>query len=420
MTYIEFFDKTASENVCACLTHIPDRVIYLGNNAKLMQKHIANYERVFFARGFEIEFQYKSVSYSKIENILNVLTEIVETYDDCVFDVTGGDEMLVMALGMVYARYPDKNIQIHKFNLRSNVVYDCDLDGNTVYHETPTLSVNENIRIYGGEVVYGDIQEEKTYLWELTPEFREDLDRMWEICSYNDECRKWNTQISVWDAAAAVAVPGPYPCSMTARISDIETKAGKKRTSYKKITGIINALKKAGLVTYFNDSDGATMTVAFKNEQVRRCLTKAGQALEMMIFKAMKDSKESDGTPVYDDVLNGVVIDWDGDFHEEELAENDETKNEMDILAMHDTVPVFISCKNGVVTSSELYKLYTVAQRFGGPYSRMVLVTTALSDMNNPEHIRQRASDMNIRILEDVQKMTPEALAKRIRTLWCS
>lgn len=28
MTYIEFFDKIASENISACLTYIPDRVIY--------------------------------------------------------------------------------------------------------------------------------------------------------------------------------------------------------------------------------------------------------------------------------------------------------------------------------------------------------------------------------------------------------
>ena len=30
MTYIEFFDKNASENICACLSCAPDRVILLG------------------------------------------------------------------------------------------------------------------------------------------------------------------------------------------------------------------------------------------------------------------------------------------------------------------------------------------------------------------------------------------------------
>ena len=41
MTYVEFFDKIASENISACLTCAPDRVIYIGDNSKLMKKHKA-------------------------------------------------------------------------------------------------------------------------------------------------------------------------------------------------------------------------------------------------------------------------------------------------------------------------------------------------------------------------------------------
>ena len=53
MTYIEFFDKTVAENICACLTYAPERVIYIGDNAKLMRKHIDNYRAMFAARGKE-------------------------------------------------------------------------------------------------------------------------------------------------------------------------------------------------------------------------------------------------------------------------------------------------------------------------------------------------------------------------------
>ena len=47
MTYIEFFDKIASENICACLTYVPDRVVYIGDSAKIMKAHIANYEKQY-------------------------------------------------------------------------------------------------------------------------------------------------------------------------------------------------------------------------------------------------------------------------------------------------------------------------------------------------------------------------------------
>lgn len=56
MTYIEFFDKTAIKNVSTCLTYVPDRVIYIGESAKQMKQHIANYERVFKTRGHTIAF----------------------------------------------------------------------------------------------------------------------------------------------------------------------------------------------------------------------------------------------------------------------------------------------------------------------------------------------------------------------------
>ena len=38
MTYIEFFDKNASENICACLSCAPDRVILLGESTKVTHR----------------------------------------------------------------------------------------------------------------------------------------------------------------------------------------------------------------------------------------------------------------------------------------------------------------------------------------------------------------------------------------------
>ena len=37
MTYVEFFTETALENICACLTYIPDRVIYVGDSRKVIR-----------------------------------------------------------------------------------------------------------------------------------------------------------------------------------------------------------------------------------------------------------------------------------------------------------------------------------------------------------------------------------------------
>jgi len=86
---------------------------------------------------------------------------------------------------------------------------------------------------------------------------------------------------------------------------------------------------------------------------------------------------------------------------------------------MHGMIPVFISCKNGMVTADELYKLNTVAHRFGGEYAKKVLVTTRISDFGEQSmYLKQRAKDMNIRLLERVQDMDEAELEKKLRTVW--
>ena len=352
MTYIEFFDKVASENISACLTYTPNRVIYIGDNAKLIKKHIANYKRVFADRGQDIEFLYKIVSKSNLDAAVEVLSELVETYDDCNFDITGGEEILTLALGIVYSKYPDKNIQIHRFNLRNNTVYDCDKDGTTIYKETPTLSIEENIRIYGGEVVYGSIEEGNTYNWGLNPVFLNDINLIWNICKGN--VRLWNTQIGIFEAAEVVGRRSDDNLTTVASKAAIEQYLARHNAKYKILKGMTARLLKNGLLTYFED-DETTVTISYKDEQVKKCLTKAGQALEMKIYTTAKSILEKDGVPVYDDALNGVVIDWDGEFHDETVEEIYDTENEIDIMLMHDIVPVFISCKNGIVTADELF-----------------------------------------------------------------
>lgn len=416
MTYIEFFDKIAPRNISSCLTCIPDRVILIGDESKHMKKHIANYRKVFEGRGHTIEFLTKAASKNNLEHAVNVLTELVETYDDCVFDVTGGGELLLLALGIVYARFPEKNIQIHRFNFNNNSVVDCDKDGNTVYREPPKLSVEENIRIYGGDIVYGAVDEEQTYRWDLSPEFLADADRIWNICRSN--VRYWNMQISILEAVEAIGLCSEDGLTTEASRAALEHYLLQRKVKYKKAKGILGSLLKAGLITYFED-DETTITVSYKNPQVKKCLTRAGLALEIKIFTTAKRVLDKDGAPVYDDALCGVVIDWDGELHDESIEYLYDTENEVDVMLMHNIIPVFISCKNGVVTADELYKLNTVAERFGGQYAKKVLVTTSLVSMGVAgEYVRQRAKDMNIRLLEDVQDLADAELERKIKSLW--
>lgn len=412
MTYVEFFDKTACENICSCLTHLPERVIFIGTNSKHITKAISKYSRVFKDRGHEIEFKVKTVTKSNFDNAVKLLSEIVNTYDDCVFDITGGEEILVLALGKVCEMYPEKNIQIHTFNVNTNAIYDCDMDGNTIYKEIPVLSVEENIRIYGGDIAYGN---DKTVKWDMNADFEKDIDLIWDICK-NAE-RFWNVQIDVFEMIKEKGKTSEDGLTDTIKRTALENHLEQQKKKYT-ASGIIKALLKIGVLTCFDDS-GDYVSVSYKNEQVRHCLTKAGQALEMKIFKTVKNLRLKDGTPVYNDIMNGVYIDWDGEFHDEKVENEFDTENEIDIMLMHNTVPIFISCKNGNVTAEELYKLNTVANRFGDKYAKKVLVATSISRRSEKDkYLRARIEDMGIRLIEIKKTTDDKEFASKLNNLW--
>ena len=104
----------------------------------------------------------------------------------------------------------------------------------------------------------------------------------------------------------------------------------------------------------------------------------------------------------------------------DEVTENKyDTENEIDVMMMHGVVPVFISCKNGEFTADELYKLNTVAECFGGKYSKKVLVSTAIDTFkkNTKEYLKQRIKDMDIKLISNVQAMSDGELAKELKSI---
>ena len=145
MTLIEFFEKDAVENICSSLTKAPDRVILIGDKSKLMQKHAENYRKILSSRGMDVEFICRVINKNNMHTIIEALSMFVEEYDDCVFDLTGGEDLYLVAVGILSERYKEKNIQMHRFNIRNNTIIDCDEDGNTILEgKTPVLSVEEH------------------------------------------------------------------------------------------------------------------------------------------------------------------------------------------------------------------------------------------------------------------------------------
>ncbi len=411
MTVIEFFDKTSIENMLSAMLCRPERVIYIGYNRKQMERVLPIYREVLDGRGLAPELLVQAVNRNDLHAAVDKLTAIALTYDDCVFNLDGGEDLYLVALGMVAAAHPDR-VKLHRFNIRNNNMVDCDADGCNQLVEPIALTIRENVRIYGGVVVDEDQRSEGTYPWRFTEDFCQDLHAMWEIsCRY---AKSWNAQINTLGWIDQVC-PQEDPRTLQSHRESVQQVMSRKGDWYTVVPGILQALEREGLISWLS-LENNEIEFVFKNEQVKRCLMKAGQLLELMVALAAREARDEEGLPVYQDVQCGVCMDWDG-----QVAPDGETdvNNEVDVMMMKGAVPVFISCKNGSLEVEELYKLAQVAQRFGGKYARPVLIATQLDKMGaKGEYLRSRAGDMAIRVVDDFDEMTFEQMKELLKGIW--
>ena len=415
LTYIEFFDHAAVENICACLAQAPTRVVLLGDDFDLLDLHCKRYEQLFSERGFtELKFIPWPVEWDTLEHIVDALSQLVETYDNCVFGLTGGDDLYLVAMGIISECYKEKNVRMHRFLLEEGDVLDCDQDGIVIgQNRQPKLSVEENIYLYGGRVVYDKELHDGTHRWNMNEEFRQDLNAMWAICC-NRGNRKWNEQMETLRCAAEAA-PGSGLEVYVLR-QRVESLLRKDKMSLSVYENILEDLKTQGMLTHYQ-IDETRVEVCFKNPQIKACLTSAGQLLELVVYMAALDAKDGEGKKVYNNSQTGVYIDWDGEVGSDNGGED--SHNEIDVIMMHGVIPVFVSCKNGYVSPDELYKLDVVAEQFGSSYAKKVLIAPALDTYgDHGAYIENRAKDMGIQLIKELPWDDPEARNEIVANLW--
>ena len=195
ITAVELFDSTPIDNLISVLTVVPDKIIFIGD-LTVMEKYKKSHKAFIKSRDLEIELEYWNVDKNDIYDIVETLSEIVETEENCVFDLTGGEDLALVAMGIVYNKYPEKNIQLQRFNVVNGMVSDCDQDGVIIYNNYPNLTVEENILIHGGAVRFeGDDEKKTTYRWVLTDEFKDAVYRMWNLC--REDPGLWNARLNV-------------------------------------------------------------------------------------------------------------------------------------------------------------------------------------------------------------------------------
>lgn len=149
----------------------------------------------------------------------------------------------------------------------------------------------------------------------------------------------------------------------------------------KLLNKILSKLKSMGEIQYIEDEN--EINVEFMNNYLKSFIFKSGTWLEIATNNMIKEIKE------IDEVKSGVMFLW-----------NDKSKvvrNEVDVIAIKDSIPICISCKDSDKYNEDtLNELEVYSKQIGGDNSYKVLVATKEPIKLS---VKERAKEMNINII---------------------
>ena len=353
----------------------------------------------FYKRlGYMPDIDFEVVKKYNYKNISETLERILQNNPEPVFDLTGGSELVLAAMGELSTKY---NTPMLQFDVQKGRVINVKGCEELRAAEPPEITIRDSIILNGGDIIskkYGD------FLWEIDRELERDIGILWEICKNNSP--DWNRQTSTFARLEQFSYGYDGLC--------IDADLKLISPSWEKMVNerIMLMLEKNRLIHNYSKR-GSKVSFRYKDAYIKRCVQKAGNVLELYTYITTKKLERNNQTEI-NDVEMGVMVDWDGKIHSE-YSDVTEIRNEIDVMLMNKLLPVFISCKNGEVHKEALYELDTVAEHYGGVYAKKVLVATYVSaEEKSRNYIIKRAEEMNITIIDGVNEMNGEAFYNKL------
>ena len=370
MIQIDFFDKDIVSTLLPISTMEPDKVIFLIDKRTISGRDPENVTRVIKAMLPTTEVEFEPVTIDDMEDIYNKLKTIIdetENKDEIHVDLTGGTE-LMSACGNRIA-LENNLLSIYVDVKREHVI---NAQTGEVIKPVNHITLENYMMAIGAKRLKDshDLPTEEEY---------ESILAMSEIIfSHIVDWQKLCQHI-----ANTVASSG---LNMKIRIP---AKIGKTESGTK---ALVRGFIDNGFLIRIDggtvSENGVQGEYQFTNNKAKSYMTNYGVWLELYIYiKALK---------VYPEAAIGVVIDWfDGDHI-------DTQDNEIDVVAMRKSIPVFISCKMRKPVSGDLYEIGFLASRLGGSRVKPILATTyPVKEMGtSPKRMYQRMKKLRVGLIE--------------------
>lgn len=396
-TLIELFDDVMAFNNFL-LTRLlkPDELILLAaENSRdwdLVQERFESFKRYFKLKTAVTFFMMDTRDIRSTADALHaIIRERGE--ENCVIDVIGGDETLLMAVGMCASAYPHLRIMTLR-NAQPTLIWgeETPEEGRAI-QSALSVSVRDAIAMAAGEMVrcgHADWRALDDYMFATIPV-------MFEIYLRNRAAwSSFTSYLQRLNSSKYKVQEGVYSGPVEFTINPMLGKKVRLNAS------LMQEFSDAGVITECRIMP-SVVHLAFAHPQIVKYLCDPGSWLELFVFSVLKKSG------LFTDIEINPVVSWDND------EDNDDTINEVDLIAMKGIVPVFISCKSSVLETKAVNELLAITRRFGNYNARAVLITAcnAESDAYAAKH---RALENGMDVL-DAASLTEQGILSFFRNM---
>ncbi len=389
-TIIELYDREPIENLLSTIIFQPEHVVYItGCDAPDAIRRQAM-ERALRRHAPMTRVHFLAADAASVPSIFEALRKAVATWPDCIFDFTGGRDLMLLSSGLFCQAHEVGGFFI---DLPQGRFVDVFRAGALKERfQMPRFSIGDVLDAAGGSLQrHGHFVEGSD-----TREMETLLLRGWEVCRQNPS--GWGGHVSYLQHVTRAATQADED-ALTIRAERV-IRVNAQHT-VRADADILRALSRAELIQDLKIGENR-VSFRYPNAVLRGYLTNYGIWLELFAYITAKRMD------YFDDVGTSIVIDWNG----KGLPRS--TQNEVDLILVRGIAPIFISCKAGIPDALALDEIKLLSYRFGGALSKSVLLTAAHFPPSNA--LYQRARDMDIKVI-DAGDLEPDRFSQVLMSI---
>lgn len=361
MVQIDFFDKNIIDTLVPVFTLKPDTLYFLYDKNKDKVKDMDDFRDTILYRLPDCRISFCPVNSCDIDDIRNVMNELIDAHpgEEINVEVTGGAGLMIAAATELYHQ---GKVILYYLDLGRECMFQ-------VYDKSKSVKVKH--------LTAGDYLASSGAKYRYASHFipaPEEFDNIMTMCEeIFDHINVWKTLNQHIARYAA-----DNDCNYF-RIDTIKT----DKASLTEIKHLVKRFVRNGFLTTMDEEH-----YYYTKSKYKQYLTTYGIWLEMYIYILAKQ--------IYHEVYIGFVIDW---------RKNDgyeTTDNELDVVVMHKSIPMLISCKMTKPQSKDITEIGYLAKRFGGDDCISCLATTFSLDgeKNMISSIYNRFENMNVGLIQ--------------------